>query len=132
MIRKEHTRNQRRMYRIHKQDERIHDLELLVGELRQENNKIKEDNYVHVNYTNKLQRELNEENLQCSKYAIEINDLKEKYNKQVSNWNKLKEYLKSFDIKSLHEYMEHNLADTLENILYKMQEIEGSDSNVKD
>ena len=42
MVRKEHTRNQRRMYRIHKQDERIHDLELLVGELRQENNKIKE------------------------------------------------------------------------------------------
>ena len=65
--------------------------ELTYDELQQENKQLKEDNYVHVNYTNKLQRELNEENLQCSKYAIEINDLKEKYNKQVSNWNKLKE-----------------------------------------
>lgn len=47
-----------------------------------------------------------------------------------NNWSKLKEYLKSFDIKSLHEYMEHNLANTLESILNKMQEIEkGSDSN---
>ena len=40
MIRKNHTRNQRRMYRIHKQEERIQDLELLVGELRQEYNKV--------------------------------------------------------------------------------------------
>ena len=52
-------------------------------------------------------------------------------NKQLKdNWNKLKEYIKSFDTKSLHEYMEHNLADTLESILNKMQELEqGSDSN---
>lgn len=48
---KEHTRNQKRMYRIHKQDERIHDLELMIGKLQQENkqlekvwNIIKEEN----------------------------------------------------------------------------------------
>lgn len=42
MIVKEHTRNQKRMYRIHKQEEKIHDLELLVGTLQQENKKCKE------------------------------------------------------------------------------------------
>ena len=39
---KEHTRNQKRMYRIHKQDEKIHDLELMIGKLQQENKKLKE------------------------------------------------------------------------------------------
>lgn len=55
-------------------------------------------------------------------------------NKQLKdNWNKLKEYLRDFDIEYLNEIMEHNLANTLENILSKMQELEqGSDSNVKD
>ncbi len=38
---KSHTRNQRRMYRIHKQEEKIHDLELLAGSLQQENQKYK-------------------------------------------------------------------------------------------
>lgn len=53
-----------------------------------------------------------------------------KYDKLVGNWNKLKEYLKGFDIEYLNEVMEHNLSNTLENILNKMQEIEqGSDSN---
>lgn len=52
-------------------------------------------------------------------------------NKKLKDtWNKLKEYLKSFDIKFLNEYKEHNLANTLENILNKMQELEqGSDNN---
>lgn len=39
---KPHTRNQRIMYRIHKQEERIYDLELLVGSLQRENKKLKE------------------------------------------------------------------------------------------
>ena len=39
---KPHTRNQRRMYRIHEQEERIYDLELLVGSLQRENKKLKE------------------------------------------------------------------------------------------
>ena len=38
---KEHTRNQKRMYRIHKQEEKIQNLELLVGKLQQENDKLK-------------------------------------------------------------------------------------------
>lgn len=39
---KPHTRNQRRMYRIHEQEERIYDLELVVGSLQRENKKLKE------------------------------------------------------------------------------------------
>lgn len=39
---KKHTRNQKRMYRIHKQEEKIHDLELLTGTLQQKNQKYKE------------------------------------------------------------------------------------------
>lgn len=39
---KPHTRNQRRMYRIDKQEERIYDLELVVGSLQRENKKLKE------------------------------------------------------------------------------------------
>lgn len=39
---KEHTRNQKRMYRIHKQEDRIHDLELMIGELQQKNKQLKE------------------------------------------------------------------------------------------
>lgn len=54
-------------------------------------------------------------------------------NKQLKdNWNKLKEYLRDFDIEYLNEIMEHNLANTLENILSKMQELEqGSGINEK-
>lgn len=37
---KEHTRNQKRMYRIHKQEEKIQELELLVGKLQRENDKL--------------------------------------------------------------------------------------------
>ena len=39
---KPHTRNQRRMYKIDKQEERIYDLELVVGSLQRENKKLKE------------------------------------------------------------------------------------------
>lgn len=43
MIVKEHTRNQKRMYRIHKQEEKIQSLELLVGKLQQENKQLKDN-----------------------------------------------------------------------------------------
>lgn len=35
MIKKEHTRNQKRMYRIHKQDEKINAQELIIASLQQ-------------------------------------------------------------------------------------------------
>ena len=35
MIYKEHTRNQKRMYRIHKQEEKIQEQELIISSLQQ-------------------------------------------------------------------------------------------------
>ena len=67
---KSHTRNQRRMYRIHKQEEKIHDLELLAGSLQQENQKYKEvidkaikllGNYKHYSTPDEKQNSDNED-----------------------------------------------------------------------
>lgn len=59
-----------------------------------------------------------------------IDDLREnyihkrEYQQLQNNWNELKSWLKRFDLKYLHETCEHNLADTIEVLLDKMQEIE--------
>ena len=50
MERKEHTRNQKRMYRIHKQEEKIQSLELLVGKLQQENDKLEKQQKEFIRY----------------------------------------------------------------------------------
>ena len=41
MIYKEHTRNQKRMYRIHKQEEKIQEQELIIASLQQRIDKIR-------------------------------------------------------------------------------------------
>lgn len=41
MIVNQHTRNQKRMYRIHKLEEKIHKQDLLIGSLQQENQNLK-------------------------------------------------------------------------------------------
>jgi predicted RNase H-like nuclease (RuvC/YqgF family) len=65
---KEHNRNQKRMYRIHKQEEKIQELELLVGKLKQEN-----------------------------KHLDEVNCKLRKTNEQLkNNWNELKEWASNF------------------------------------
>lgn len=78
-------------------------------------------------------RELAEEIYQLQQIIqqlkIQISAREEVCNRLEDNWNKLKEYLKGFDIEHLNEIMEHNLANTLENILDKMKEMEKSDSN---
>lgn len=63
MERKEHTRNQKRMYRIHKQEEKIQELELLVGKLQQENDKLKEQQKKFIKY---LEDELDRLARECS------------------------------------------------------------------
>lgn len=40
MKRKEHTRNQKRMYRIHKLEEKVHNQDLLIGSLQQKSRKL--------------------------------------------------------------------------------------------
>lgn len=116
---KEHTRNQKRMYRIHKQDEKIHDLELMTGKLQQENEHLKE----RIEY---LERSNNRREDTILEQRQEISDLED-------NWNKLKEYL--FDIRK-RGFALQNLANVTKNtepniailiIINKMQELEGSD-----
>lgn len=51
---------------------------LTIEDLYQENQELK-------NNVNVLQKELNEENLQCSKYAIKINELIDEVNKLKEN-----------------------------------------------
>ena len=46
-----------------------------------------------------------------------------------SNWNSLREDLKRYDLTYLHETGEHQLADAIEDILDKMNELEGKDKD---
>lgn len=47
-------------------------------------------------------------------------------NKQLQyNWNSLREDLKRYDLTYLHETGEHQLADVIEDMLDKMNELEG-------
>lgn len=96
-----------------------------VEELRQENQQLK-------NQINCLQKELNDENLQCSKYVIDIHQLRD-------NWNELKKIIKQ-DITQLEQLTEEcprELKNTMvgtrsyetiieynKYILSKMQELE--------
>jgi len=104
------------------------ELENQIKLIMQENQSLKER-------INKLQEELNEENLQCSKYAIEFNDLKEKNKQLKDNWNKLKEYIeKDYGFYDKLIAPKYGCAmGALRRIKDKMQELEqGSDSNAKD
>lgn len=111
---KEHTRNQKRMYRIHKQDEKIHDLELMIGKLQQKNEQLKANYERLYNENCKLREEHN------------INDISllDENQKLKDNWNKLKKYIKT-------EIPEDVFIDTewFVSILDKMQELQGRDSN---
>lgn len=70
--------------------------EKVVDKVNWENMLLKKENQELKKDIHKLQEELNEENLQCSKNAIEINDLKEKNKQLKDNWNKLKEWASNF------------------------------------
>lgn len=108
-----------------------------IEHLQKENKQLKEDVFKFVNDINKLQKALNEENFQCSKYAIENEQLKEEYSrleekylhnvpccnendcglyedymKLKANWNKLKDYL--FDIRKRGIALQ-NLANVIKN-----------------
>lgn len=53
MIKKEHTRNQRRMYRIHKQDEKINAQELIIASLQQRVEQLENIRKEAIEYINK-------------------------------------------------------------------------------
>lgn len=95
-----------------------------VDNLEQEKEQLKED-------ISKLQKELNEENLQCSKYAIEINNLKENNKQLKDNWDELKEYIRT-EYKRLHGILEtpseFEMMALLE-VFDKIQELEQGSEN---
>lgn len=69
---KEHTRNQKRMYRIHKQDDKIHDLELMISKLQQENKQLK-NNWNKLKELFDIQKENEELKEQLEKYETYFN-----------------------------------------------------------
>lgn len=111
---KEHTRNQKRMYRIHKQDEKIHDLELMIGKLQQENKQLKE-RMEYLERSNDRREDIIIEQRQ------EISDLED-------NWDELKEYLHNVDV--VVDYSENYDGHFInyDELIDKMQELERSDS----
>lgn len=111
---KEHTRNQKRMYTIHKQDEKIHDLELMIGKLQQENKQLKE-RMEYLERSNDRREDIIIEQRQ------EISDLED-------NWDELKEIIRKKQ--DYYKYFKDNrYRKFLFELLDKMQELEGSDSN---
>lgn len=113
---KEHTRNQKRMYRIHKQDEKIHDLELMIGKLQQENKKL---------------------NGAIQTYDILLKANVEENKQLKDNWNKLREYfnerIEVCDNRLSSPFCNFEKA-TKERLIFsqcleKLTELEGSDSN---
>lgn len=114
---KEHTRNQKRMYRIHKQDEKIHDLELMIGKLQQENKQLKE-RMKYLERSNDRREEIIIEQRQ------EINNLED-------NWDELKEIIRKKQ--DYYKYFKDNrYRKFLSELLNKMQELERGVSDVED
>ncbi len=60
---KEHTRNQKRMYRIHKQEEKIQELELLAGKLQRENDKLITQQKEFIKHMNDIIKDLETEDV---------------------------------------------------------------------
>ena len=94
---KEHTRNQKRMYRIHKQEEKIQSLELLVGKLQRENDKLITQQKGFINYLedekDRLARECSniyEDSLGHTRLVNEdifdeVNDILQKYKETIGD-----------------------------------------------
>ena len=102
-----------------------------IKQLQQENERLKDELKSNPDTQITLQDDKGNKFMVIQTERIDMQvELNKTIEKLFNNWNKLKEYLRDFDIEYLNEIMEHNLANTLENILSKMQELEqGSDSN---
>lgn len=113
---KEHTRNQKRMYRIHKQDEKIHDLELMIGKLQQENKQLKE----RMKY---LERSNNRREDIIIEQRQEISDLED-------NWDELKKYLHNVDV--VVDYSENYDGHFInyDELIDKMQELQQENKKI--
>lgn len=135
---KEHNRNQKRMYRIHKQEEKIQKLELLVGKLKQENKRLKEQLLVTQTNEETFRLEMKDitQTLGLDEDTL-FDDVKVYVRSLKDNWNELKEYIDKTKIKEFEKSYGKRYSKTFNQaeiivcnmILNKMQELQGSDSN---
>ena len=135
---KEHNRNQKRMYRIHKQEEKIQELELLVGKLKQENKRLKEQLLVTQTNEETFRLEMKDitQTLGLDEDTL-FDDVKVYVRSLKDNWNELKEYIDKTKIKEFEKSYGKRYSKTFNQaeiivcnmILNKMQELKGSDSN---
>lgn len=128
---KEHTRNQKRMYRIHKQDEKIHDLELMIGKLQQENKKLNGtiqtyDILLKSNIEENKQQQKRMEYLERSNNRREdiIIEQRQEISDLEDNWDELKGYLHNVDV--VVDYSENYDGHFIncDELIDKMQELE--------
>ena len=75
-------------------------------------------------------QELIEKDIWCPSNCEKLEKLQQENKKLKDNWNKLKEWLKEYEqgTYGLGSY-ETGLSDGLGDVIKKMQELEGSDSN---
>lgn len=91
--------------------------------------KSQQENQELKNTVMNLQKELNEENLQCSKYAIENQDLKEQKREWINLLEMFKNQQKEFieylenEIKRLAKECSHTYEDSLGKLLYVNEDI---------
>lgn len=145
---KEHTRNQKRMYRIHKQDEKIHDLELMIGKLQQENKQLKNDwnklkelfdiqkgseEYEALQWLEFQTTNYKNDSIILHFYRILYNFIlklqleNKKFKKLKNNWEKLKEYIGAEYYCFDNESVEFDIAKDILNNIRDLEQ--GSDSN---
>lgn len=108
---KDHTRNQKRMYRIHKLEDKVHDLELMVGSLHKENQELKNLNRIYEEIISD-----DKEN-----YKLLSSEIKQLGNQQKEFIEYITSYIKLLNDKP--DLVELSQKDILEEILSKYKEI---------
>lgn len=123
---KPHTRNQKRMYRIHKQEEKIQDLELLVGTLQQENQELKEQLEVGEQQYNDLVEEKEELQEQLSSKTLQLENQEKEFIEYI---NKTIKELECDDVddEEMKGYLIQRI-DTFKEILSKYKDVIGEEN----
>lgn len=104
----------------------------VIDKVNWKNMLLKKENQQLKNDINKLQKELNEENLQCSKYSIEFNNLKEKNKQLKDKLSKIETLIINHNCDTGDIYYKYNSRFLKSELKQRILEIvyeEGSDSN---
>lgn len=101
-----------------------------VEQLQQENKQLKEDVGKFVNDINELQKELNKENLECSKYAIENQELKKQYCERTDCSGRIRASKKMEELQQRIDYLERSNDRRESTILELREEITKRDEKI--